>query len=71
MSPENKIDLKLNQNMWFFVISLATLGFSEHYELEKLSSLSYWLSLFSSILIAVSMFFYSFDYCRKRIKGKD
>ncbi len=55
--------VKLNQNLWALVVSYAALGASEYWELHGLRCLGLIMSVLLSILVLVSMVFYTIEYC--------
>lgn len=68
MSAAEKVEIKLNQNLWGLLLSLSTLGISEYFCLCTL----YWFGLIISILASVSFIAtiipYTLHYCKKKIK---
>jgi len=64
----DKFEINLNQNLWILVVSLSGLGLSEYFELKKLITISYILSIVSSISIFFTLLFYTIDYCKKKLK---
>ena len=63
-----KVDVNLNQNLWFLIVSLLGLGFSEYFCLPTLFWFTFILSIGASVSIFVTLFFYTKNYCIK--KGK-
>ncbi len=63
MSVEDKLNVKLNQNLWALIVSLTGLGASEYYHLNKLYWFSNILSYACAISFGFSLLFYTIKYC--------
>lgn len=64
MTAGDTVDrLKLNQNLWALVVSYAALGAAEYWELTRLRCLALIMVGVLSILVLVSMVFYTINYC--------
>lgn len=61
---EDKLDLRLNQNLWGLAISLASLGFSEFFHLSWLLLFAKILSVIFSISVTATLCFYTVNYCK-------
>lgn len=64
----DQFKINLNQNLWVLVTAFFGLGFAEYFELKKLMSLSYLLSIISMISICATLFFYTVNYCKGKVK---
>lgn len=63
---ENSLDkIKLNQNLWFLLISFLSLGFSEYYELPKLIAFSLVSGFVALMSVIITTFFYTIRYSKK------
>jgi hypothetical protein len=62
----DKAEIRLNQNLWVLVVSYAGLGVAEYWELHRLLCLALIMAALTSILVFVSMVFYTFHYCVKK-----
>jgi len=63
MAVEDKLDIKLNQNIWGLVVSYAALGAAEHWSLPGLRCLSIFIAGVFSISVVVCLMFYTYTYC--------
>ena len=64
MAGENTIDkLRLNQNLWALVVAYAALGAAEYWDLNRLRCLALIMAVLLSVLVLVSMVFYTITYC--------
>lgn len=68
MAVEDKFYINLNQNLWGLVVAYAALGVSEHLGLKRLGCLSFILSIGLSISVLLTVAFYTWNYCRGKIK---
>ncbi len=57
MAVEDKLDIKLNQNIWGLVVSYAALGAAEHWSLPGLRCLSIFIAGVFSISVVVCLMF--------------
>jgi hypothetical protein len=62
----DKAEVKLNQNLWALVVAYTALGAGEYWELHRLRCLALVMAILLSILVFVSMVFYTIDYCRRK-----
>ncbi len=67
MSIDDKVYVKLNQNLWGLVVSYAGVGLSERYGFHQLWWLSFIVAIAMSISILVCLVFYTINYCRKKL----
>lgn len=63
----NEFKINLNQNLWVLIISFSGLGFSEYFDLQKLLSISYILSIVSSISVFITLIFYTINYSKNKL----
>lgn len=68
MAVEDKFYINLNQNLWGLVVAYAALGVSEHWGLCWLFRLSLIVSIGLSISVLFTVAFYTWNYCRGKIK---
>ena len=66
MAMAEKAEIKLNQNLWCFVVGCAALGASLHWGLHQL----FWPALLftwgTGALVFVSCVFYTWHYCARK-----
>lgn len=70
MAMTDKLDVKLNQNLWVLIISFASLGCGEYYEIKTLTSFATYICWISSISITVTLGVYTIVYIRNRFFKK-
>jgi len=63
MAVEDKLDIKLNQNIWGLVVSYAALGAAEHWCLPGLRCLSIVIAGMFTISVVICLVFYTYAYC--------
>mgnify|MGYP001617680691 CR=1 len=68
MSTIDNFKINLNQNLWVLVISLLGLGIAEYFNLPILLNISCFLSIISTSSVLFTLFFYTFNYCKAKIK---
>lgn len=66
MAIEDKLNIKLNQNIWVLVVCLGGLGLAEYFHLPRLFSFSTILSLGSTISVLITLAFYTANYCKNK-----
>jgi hypothetical protein len=69
MPATENLNINLNQNLWVLVVSLIALGVSEYFNLCTLYYFGLILSICAGLSIIVSLFAYTKNYWRKRIKN--
>lgn len=66
MDIEDKVDVKLNQNLWGLIVAYAALGAAEHWGLRFL----FWPALIAawglSVLVLIAFVFYTIHYCARK-----
>jgi len=62
----DKFKVNLNQNIWILIISLLGLGFSEYFNLQKLMTISFLLTIISFISVFFTLIFYTTNYCKNK-----
>lgn len=60
--------INLNQNIWILIVSLIALGISEYYNLCTLYYFGFFLSIIASVSVLITLFFYTFNYSKNKIK---
>lgn len=63
---EDKFKINLNQNLWVLVVGFLSLGFSELHDLPKLKILALVLSIGAILSVIVTLFFYTYKYCKNK-----
>jgi len=66
MAVEDKLDIKLNQNIWGLVFAYAALGAAEYWELNRLRCLALLMAIYLSLSVVMSIGFYTFHYCVRK-----
>jgi len=64
----DKLDIKLNQNLWALTLGLAALGVAEQFKLNILLVFAIPLAGFMLVCVTVSMIFYTIEYCKRKKK---
>jgi len=62
----DNLKINLNQNLWGLVVSLASLGASEYYELKTL----YWFSIIILVIMTISIAFTIYAYTKSYVSQK-
>lgn len=68
MGIEEKVYIKLNQNLWGLVVAFVALGAAEYWRLKSLFWLSLVVAFFMSISTVLSVLFYTWNYCRGKLR---
>jgi len=66
MGAEDKLEIKLNQNLWVLIVSLLGLGVSEYFNLNILLYFGLVLSICSTLSIILTLGFYTYNYCKNK-----
>lgn len=69
MPVEDKFNINLNQNLWGLVVSFVALGAAEHWCLKWLFRLSLVVSVAMSASALLTVTFYTWSYCRKKLEN--
>jgi hypothetical protein len=63
-------DFGFNQNLWALLVSYATLGMAEYWDLSRLSWLAFAMVVILGASVVVTTIYYTYEYCvRKRVKA--
>jgi len=71
MSVEDKIYIKLNQNLWGLLLSYAAVGLSQRYGFHELWWLAFVVACCMSLSILICLVFYTINYCQRKLNDKD
>ena len=63
MALQDKLDIKLNQNLWGLVVSYSAVGAAEHWCLSGLRCLSLVIAVVFTISVVICLIFYTYTYC--------
>jgi hypothetical protein len=66
MAAQDKVDIKLNQNLWCLVVGFAALGAALHWGLHELFWPAYIFMCGAGILVLISCVFYTWHYCVRK-----
>lgn len=66
MAAQDKVDIKLNQNLWCLVVGFAALGASLRWGLCELFWPAYLFTWGAGILVFISCVFYTWHYCVRK-----
>ena len=64
--PHEPFKINLNQNLWGLLLSLAALGFAEHYHLQTLYGFSVVVSIVMTASIAATTLAYTCTYWKNK-----
>ncbi len=67
MGPDN-VNIHLNQNLWFLMITLFALGAAEYYHLCSLYAFALFLSVVASISFFITLTAYTINYLKWKMK---
>lgn len=72
MALQDKLDIKLNQNIWGLVVSYSALGAAEYWCLPRLRWFSIVIAGVFSISVVVCLVFYTYTYCvYKKVRARE
>ncbi len=66
MGLEEKLYIKLNQNLWGLVVAYVALGAAEYLHLKWLFCMSAVVSVGLSVSVLVTFGFYTYNYCKQK-----
>lgn len=62
---EVAINPKISKGILSYIISVTALGFAEYFGLQTLFWMTLIMSIFTSMVMIITLAVYTFDYCRK------
>jgi hypothetical protein len=67
MAIQDKLDIKLNQNLWMLLVALISLGCAEYFKLTRLVCFANYLCWISCISITITLLVYTYNYVKNKL----